>query len=244
MEGRGADTRSILLDGRRVFLTRQELQEMKGILQQTVATTNERETRELAEMEIGVIEERLDNGDFQVGDRIAVTVQGESALTDTFTVQRGQLLDLTGIGVLELAGVLRVELQDTVAGFLSRYLRNPVVRTQSFIPLTVNGAVSRPGFYPVPIDAQLADVLMVAQGALNSARIDRISIRRNNDEIFNREDVQQAIAQGYTVDQLTLRPGDELYVPDRGRSSIESVLRVTVMLVTLPAAIYGLTRIF
>src|ERR1043166_2314097 len=43
------------------------------------------------------IRERLENGDFNVGDRIALRVANVPSLTDTFTVRGGRVLELPDI---------------------------------------------------------------------------------------------------------------------------------------------------
>src|SRR5882762_2648527 len=42
-----------------------------------------------ARVQAALIRDRLANGDFQVGDRILIRVDGEPQLSDTFTVQAG-----------------------------------------------------------------------------------------------------------------------------------------------------------
>src|SRR5439155_428881 len=78
-----------------------------------------------------VVQMRLDQGDFRVGDRVVVTVEDpspvrgaadragveseEQQLSDTFTVGAGQELLLPGVGTVSLQGALRSELQPVVA---------------------------------------------------------------------------------------------------------------------------------
>src|SRR5438105_3922021 len=60
-----------------------------------------------------LIRARLENGDFQAGDRIFIRVEGDSILTDTVTVVEGLQLPIRGLGSIPLHGVLRSELKDT-----------------------------------------------------------------------------------------------------------------------------------
>ncbi|OYV71887.1 MAG: hypothetical protein B7Z72_05980, partial [Gemmatimonadetes bacterium 21-71-4] len=48
---------------------------------------------------------RPPSGDFRVGDRILMTVEGEPQLSDTFTVVPGPAIDLPVIGTVPLTGV-------------------------------------------------------------------------------------------------------------------------------------------
>ncbi len=45
--------------------------------------------------------------------------------------------------------------------------------------------------------------------------MDGISVRRDGQTLVGRNEVRTAIALGQTFDQLGLRPGDEIYVPEK-----------------------------
>src|SRR6267378_7914578 len=89
---------------------------------------------------------------FQVGDRILLHVQGDSALSDTFTVVAGPALRLPAIGEISLAGVRRSDLEAHLTRELGRFLKDPVVQARALIRVSVLGEVVRPGYYAVPVD--------------------------------------------------------------------------------------------
>ena len=88
--------------------------------------------------------------EFQIGDRILLRVEGDSSLTDTFTVSRGPALVLRVIGELSLAGVRRADVEPYLARQIGRFLKDPVVHARALIRLSILGEVGRPGFYAVP----------------------------------------------------------------------------------------------
>ena len=87
------------------------------------------------------IKTRLSEGDFRRGDRIALDVQGEPTLTDTFVVGTGAELMLPAptVGSMSLKGVLRSELQAKMAEYVSRFRNNAVVRAQPLLRLSIQG---------------------------------------------------------------------------------------------------------
>ncbi|MEP6990028.1 MAG: hypothetical protein ABJA80_03790, partial [bacterium] len=105
---------------------------------------------------------RLRNGDFEVGDRVIVTLEGATAQrSDTLTVQADRVLRLDQpVGDLNLKGVLRSELPDSVQGRVSRFLKNVVVHVVPLVRISISGAVRAPGFYYVRADLPLSDVIM------------------------------------------------------------------------------------
>lgn len=173
---------------------------------------------------------------FQVGDRILLRVEGDSVLTDTFTVIAGPALRLPVVGDVALTGVRRADLETYLTRELSRYLKDPVVRARALIRLSVLGEVARPGFYAVPADLVLADALMAAGGPTKDARVEKLRIDRGGGRLWSGARLQAAIARGATVDEMGLRAGDRITVPGRGRDA-ESTVRILGVLATIPIAV-------
>jgi protein involved in polysaccharide export with SLBB domain len=159
--------------------------------------------------------ERLANGDFQPGDRIAMVVQGEPTLTDTISVRANQIVHLTNLPDISLHGVLRSELQDFLKQQLGQYLRNPDVRAVSLVRVDVLGPVLRPGFYTAPADELVSDVVMQAGGLAPQADINKTVVRRGEVLVQPAARVQDALARGETLDQLDVRAGDAIVVGER-----------------------------
>ena len=160
-------------------------------------------------------------------------------LTDTFTVVAGPAIELPVIGAVSLKGVPRKGLEAHLRQTLGRYLKDPVVHAHALIRLSIQGAITRPGFYAVPTDLVLADALMVAGGPIQEARVDKMRIRRNGSQIWSGPKLQAAIARGATLDELGLRAGDQIDVP-RARDP-ESTIRIVGGVATIAIAICVLT---
>jgi len=213
--------------------------------------TRERLTAELARLEsqhkngataqAALIRDRLENGDFQMGDRILIRVDGEPQLSDTFTVEAGPALELPQLGAVQLHGVLRAELASYLQTQLARYLRNPVVQVQPLLRFVVEGDVGRPGYYSATPRQTLTDVLAQAGGFGARAKPSGMRVERGGELIWSGRPLQDALAHGYTLDQLNLRAGDRLSVPSHADS--ERAFRILSVVITLPLAIYSLTRI-
>jgi len=198
-----------------------------------------RSTGKNADLNNQLLRDRLTNGDFKVGDRIYIRVVGEQQLTDTFTVASGPELPLPQIGVIPLRGVLRSELSACVTAYLARYLREPVVQVRPLVRIMVEGNVARPGYYPMSPDLPLADAITTAGGLAQSADVNAIRVERGTTTIWGGRRLQEAMGQGYSIDQLNLQAGDRLVVP--GKSGITPLQLLTV-LVLVPSAIYTITH--
>jgi protein involved in polysaccharide export with SLBB domain len=178
------------------------------------------------------VRERLARGDFQPGDRIWVRVEGQPALTDTFTVATGQRVQLPEVGAVPLVGVLRSELQETIDSAVHRFVRNPSVVARSLIRVSVTGGVASPGFHVLDSEAVLSDVFMVAGGLVTGADLAGAAILRGDRVLIQGEQLALAIAQGRTLDQIGLRAGDRVNVPTRAPGG-ETLRNAMFMIPTL-----------
>ena len=215
---------------------RAELEAAREQLTQRASETTDpnKRTRLLGEAEL--IETRLREGDFEPGDRIVVTVEGDTALSDTFTVRDARVLELDQLPELSLAGVLRAEAQDRIARHVATYLRDPVVRVTPLVRIGIIGAVQRQGFYSIPADVPIGDAIMLAGGLSEQSDIRKTEVRRESVDILNREEVQQALRTGATLDQLNLRAGDQIVVGEKSPLNWENGLRLAAILAGLAYA--------
>jgi protein involved in polysaccharide export with SLBB domain len=229
-------------DAARVYVTREALGGMLAQLEEAAASQAYSERlRERARWEASLIRTRLDEGDFQVGDRIHLRVEGEEALSDTFSVSVGRVLDLPSIGRISLGGVLRSELEDHLRQELGRFIREPAVRARSLIRVSITGEVASQGYYVVPTEVVLSDALMMAGGPTREAKLDGIRIERGRQPIWHGEELARAITEGRTIDQLNLRAGDQIIVPQQQRRDGMDIVRNIMMIV--PAITVLLTLI-
>ena len=178
---------------------------------------------------------------FQVGDRILLRVEGDSVLSDTFTVVAGPALRLPNVGEITLAGVRRADLEAYLTRELGLYIKDPVVQARALVRVSVVGEVTRPGYYAVPIDLVLADALMLAGGATKDARVEELRVVRGSSSLWSGDKLQTAIARGATLEDLGIRGGDRIQVP--GQRDPESKWRVVGLIVTSLATAVGVVAL-
>lgn len=232
-------------NGARLLMTRAELEALLAQYGQVAGVHNSAsEAKALAKVELELIRARLQHGDFQAGDQVTLAVQGQDQLTGTFTVvstMTGVALRLPQLGDIPLNGVLRSEVEAHLRTEIARYIRDPVVHAESTIRISILQGVERPGFYSVGAEDLLTDVLMLAGGPHPQAKLDKIRIERGKEKIWTGEALQQAIAQGRTLDQLSLRAGDRVIIPVQGERRWLTVLQASSVVIP---AIFALSRIF
>ena len=180
---------------------------------------------------------RLRDGDFQVGDRIVVTVLSDVPHTDTLVVQAGRFIDLQGKGVLPLTGVLRSELKEKVSAEVLKYVKAVEVDVVPLTRIGVLGEVARPGYFALRSDVPITEVIMVAGGPTATADIDNTVVRRDSRPFRSAGETRQALVKGLTLDQFGLNAGDELVI-GRQRQWFTSTAPLLAGLVASLAATY------
>jgi protein involved in polysaccharide export with SLBB domain len=199
--------------------------------------------RERARRDAELIRDRLANGDFRLGDRIFLQIEGELEIPDSLTVEPGPRITLPRMGSITLAGVLRSELESHLSKELGRYINNPRVRATSLIRLSFQGGAGAVGFYTVPADMLLSEALMHAGGLAANADMERMRIERSGVVLWEGEELEEVLTDGRTLDQLNLRAGDQIVVPpaEVGGSTLWRAVRWAV---PAAASIFFGVRIF
>lgn len=221
-------------EARRPSATRADLMAM----QERLATTSTPDTAATA-----VLYRRLSDGDFQPGDGVALSVDGEQVFTDTFVVKSARDIELPMVGAVSLRGVLYSEIEQHLTQRLSVVLRNPVVHARGLVRIALTGAVPRPGYYLVPGDAPLSETFQVAGGLTPNAKLQDAKVLRGGETVLDESATRAALAAGRTLDQLSLGSGDEVSVPFKTGPSTYEIIRGVSLLLTIPLTIYALTQL-
>lgn len=200
----------------------------------------ERDPRRRAEA--AAIRARLREGDFRVGDAIVLNVVGVTQFSDTFPVRAGRVLQLPEVAPIPLGAVLRTELQPHLQRHIGRYVINPTVEAHSLVRVAVAGAVARPGFYEVRPDAPVSEAVTVAGGLAPGGDATKMSVRRAGRVLIPESAVRSSVAMGATLDDLSIRPGDELRVGARSQANWVDIARTAAYVVAAATGLWAAGR--
>jgi protein involved in polysaccharide export with SLBB domain len=190
-------------------------------------------------VQAAAIRQRLRDGDFQIGDRILLTVFSDAAHTDTLVVRDGRLVDLPWKVALPLTGVLRSEVKDRVTAEVLKYVKADKVDVMPLTRIAVIGEVARPGYFAIRSDVLITDAIMQAGGPTASADLERSIVRRASHEYRSADETRQAVAKGLTIDQFGLNAGDELVVGRQHQLFNPATSAVLGMIASLSAIFFA-----
>ena len=195
------------------FATRAQLESLAVSSARLAADpTVDATTREASARAATQYRERLQSGDFRVGDRLALRLATPGAAAETLTVASGRSVTLPEVGDVSLDGVLRSELQPYLKAQLARVLRSPELHAEPLVRIGVLGEARLPGFVYVAGHSPLSDVIMAAGGPSANGDLSRAIVRRDGRTLMTRAAFARAVASGSTLDDLDIRAGDEILI--------------------------------
>ena len=192
------------------------------------------------------IRARLHDGDMRTGLRLRLTVEGQTGqakLSDTFAVSTGPALVLPVVGRVDLAGVLRSELEGRITQSVDSVYRGAVVRVVLLTRIVVTGGVARPGFYALPGDALIADAIGAAGGVAATAELDQVYVERGRDKLWVTDSLQVAMREGRTIGVLGLQDEDRIIVPVAQPANALQTVQVVSYLLQLGLSLFTLSRV-
>jgi polysaccharide export outer membrane protein len=162
------------------------------------------------------------------GDVLAVSVYGESTLTQNVTVLPDGSADLPLIGRVRFGGLTTSASEHMLAEKLSAYIRKPMVTvevtTQGQISVLMLGDVKTPGKYTLRAGGKVSDAIAAA-GGLDSALVGPLPVARvqsGNDPVQTAS-LEKLLREGDTSQDYTLADNSVVYVQSRASFAIEVV---------------------
>lgn len=157
---------------------------------------------------------------FVPGDVLDITVKPQEGYDRTVTVQPDGKIVFPVVGEVMAAGLTVAELTRRLQKGLELELKRPQVTVSLkeinrgvLRRVSVLGAVKSQGVYELKEKATLAEVLATAGGPLPVADLRRVTITRS-DGTIEVADLSQAARTGQIPDNVVLRPGDLIYLPE------------------------------
>ncbi|NEP44319.1 MAG: hypothetical protein F6K35_35890, partial [Okeania sp. SIO2H7] len=115
-------------------------------------------------------------------DQIAIQVQRFPNLSVATSIGPEGTIQMQLIGTVLLQGLTLEEAKILIRDRLNEFIKDPEVvvslLAQRPVRVTITGEVTRPGFYPVPGNAQISDALRASGGTSFLADLRNVEVRR------------------------------------------------------------------
>jgi polysaccharide export outer membrane protein len=162
------------------------------------------------------------------GDVLAVSVYGETTLSQNVTVLPDGSADLPLIGRVHFGGLTTDGSEKMLAQKLATYIRKPMVTvevtTQGQINVLMLGDVKTPGKYTLRAGGKLSDAIAAA-GGLDTTLVGPLPVARvqNGSDAPQTESLEKLLREGDTSQDVSLSDNSVVYVQSRSTFAIEVV---------------------
>ncbi len=143
------------------------------------------------------------------GDVLRMRIYFEPELSGEFPINELGLATLPRLGDQPVSTWHPDSIRPRLTRMYAEYLRDPVIEVTLLRRVAIYGAVLKPGLYPVDPTMTVQDALALAGGAAPDGKRNHVELLRGDERI------DTDLTMGSTVEQLRLRSGDQLFVPQR-----------------------------
>jgi polysaccharide biosynthesis/export protein len=160
-------------------------------------------------------------GDYVIGkgDQLLITVWGYNEFTTTQTVKDNGSLTMQLIGDVEAAGLTKDEFIGNLKKRLAEYVQGEIKITVAVLSsvgqrVTVLGAIGRPDSYPIANEINLLELVSMAGGPAQDARLNRIKVfHKDKSQPPTEVDLESYIERSDIENMPKVRAGDIVFVP-------------------------------
>ena len=166
------------------------------------------------------------------GDALMLAIFGEPELSGEFLIDSRGIVQIPGLGDIEVAGLSPYAVKDRLREHLiARGNLEPSLSVQLLLRVAILGEVRQPGPYSVEPGASLLQLLSRAGGPTERADLTKAQVVREGRAV--RVDLQSALS-GSPTGRYVLNSNDVLYIPRKGGLTRETW---TIILSSLTAVL-------
>lgn len=164
--------------------------------------------------------------EYRIGpeDQLKIFVDRHQELTTSMPVGPDGYISFPLLGNIKVSGFTRDELKNEITKRLSIYLKKPVVsiviEEYNSYKVAVLGEVENPGLYVLRSDPSVMHAMSMAGGPKESASLDEAYLKKAGSEKLIRLNLYELLVKGDMSKDVTLSPGDIIYVPQGTKNQI------------------------
>jgi polysaccharide biosynthesis/export protein len=181
--------------------------------------------------------QRRDVGALRPGDVLKIVVFRDKELSNEYPIDARGYVQIPGLGVIQVAGLDPTEVSDRLKlALVERGFARPEISVQPLIRVSVLGEVRAPNVYPVDPGTSLLQLLTVAGGPTDRARLRDTRVIRDGRAF--KVDMESAL-RGSAAGRIVLYSNDVIVV-GRKRGLTGENLGITLTAASLVIAILNI----
>jgi protein involved in polysaccharide export with SLBB domain len=171
------------------------------------------------------------------GDAVQITVWRKPELSGEFVVAADSTLADPLYQDIKVAGLPVSNVTAIVLAFVAQYETNPRIRVEPLFRVSIGGEVRQPNMYNLRAETTVAQAVMLAGGASERGRLERVRLIRDDQEF--RMDLTRP-APGLA--QSPIRSGAQIFVGRRSSFVRDYVAPISSVVGATASILYLITR--
>lgn len=181
--------------------------------------------------------QRRQVGALRAGDVLKIVVFRDKELSGEYPIDARGFVQIPGLGVIQVAGLDPTEVSDRLKlALVERGFARPEISVQPLIRVSVLGEIRSPNVYPVDPGTSLLQLLTVAGGPTDRARLRDTRVIRDGQAF--KVDMESAL-QGSAAGRIVLYSNDVIVV-GRKRGLTTDNLGITLTAASLVLAVLNI----
>jgi len=181
------------------------------------------------------------------GDTVEITVWRNKDLDKTILVAPDGIISYPFMGNIQVKGLSISQLRNKITAALSEYFVNPRVSvnitSNQSQKIFVLGEVNQPGIFQMAGPTTIIEAISMARGFTRDAKERNVLLIRGDKKKPDLKllDLKAVLKKGEISQNLSLKPGDVVYVPATVIASVERFFkRIYTVILTITAMEYGI----
>ncbi len=159
------------------------------------------------------------------GDVMRLMVWGQETLSGEVIIRENGTLPLPLINDLSIKGMTLSQAEKAVTHRLSDFIKDPKcvldVVSSRYFKISVFGAITNPGVYPVRGKATIIELVAAAGGPAKRASLSKTRVMRGGHT--TRVNLRNIMQKGSLAENITVKPGDIIYIPKNKRPTMRDL---------------------
>lgn len=151
-------------------------------------------------------------------------------LSDDYVIDGKGYVIFPIIGRIKVKGMSVTHLEEKLVEKYRPYMKDPIIVITPLIRVVMQGAFNKPGSYRIDPKSSLWELVELAGGPNEGCDLIKLRVERGGQVVI--DDLLKSFEQGYSLEDVNIRSGDQIIAPYRKRLSFEYIRRYLSFLMT------------
>jgi len=151
-------------------------------------------------------------------------------LSDDYVIDGKGYVIFPIIGRIKVKGMTVAHLEEKLVEQYKPYMKDPIIVITPLIRVVMIGAFNKPGSYRIDPKSSLWELVELAGGPNEGCDLRKMKVERGGEVVV--DNLLKSFEQGYSLDDVNIRSGDQIIAPYRRRIGFDYIRRYLSFIMT------------